>query len=84
MLPNNFDQPEGAAIDNADNIYVADAAKDSIYKYNSFGQLLIKFGGEGDFVFNSPSAVAFFDKTLYVADTDNNRILRYILSTDLQ
>ena len=84
MLPNNFDQPEGAAIDNADNIYVADAAKDSIYKYNSFGQLLIKFGGEGDFVFNSPSAIAFFDKTLYVADTDNNRILRYILSTDIQ
>ncbi len=84
MLPNNFDKPEGAAIDNANNIYVADAAKDSIYKYNSFGQLLIKFGGEGDFVFNNPSAVAFFDKTLYVADTDNNRILRYILSTDLQ
>ena len=84
MLPNNFDQPEGATIDNANNIYVADAGKDSIYKFNSFGQLLIRYGGESGDEFNHPHAVAYFDKTLYVADTDNNRILRFILSTDLQ
>jgi hypothetical protein len=79
-----FNQPEGATIDNAGNIYVADAEKDSIYKFNSFGNLLIGFGGEEGFKFNSPYSVAFFDKTLYVADTGNNRILRFILSTDIQ
>ncbi|MDZ7623899.1 MAG: hypothetical protein U5J96_05550 [Ignavibacteriaceae bacterium] len=31
--------------------------------------------------FNEPHGVAFFDKTLYVADTGNNRIVRFILST---
>ena len=84
MIPGTFSKPEGAAIDNAGNIYVADAAKDSVYKFNSFGDLLIGFGGEEGFKFNQPYSVAFFDKTLYVADTGNNRILRFILSTDIQ
>jgi len=82
MTAGLFSQPEDAAIDNTGNIYVADAAKDSIYKFNSFGDLLISFGGEDQF--NNPFSVAFFDKTLYVADTGNNRIVRFILSTDVQ
>jgi DNA-binding beta-propeller fold protein YncE len=84
METDNFDQPEGATVDGADNIYVADAGKDSVYKFNSFGQLLIGFNGAEGFKFDSPNSVAFFDRTLYVADTGNNRILRFILSTDLQ
>jgi hypothetical protein len=82
MIPGTFIQPEGAAIDNSGNIYVADATKDSVYKFNSFGDLLIGFGGEEQF--KNPNSVAFFDKTLYVADTGNNRIVRFILSTDIQ
>jgi hypothetical protein len=81
MTPGFFDIPEGAALDPAENIYVADAAADSVYKFNAFGDLLIAFGGPE--IFNGPFSVAFFDKTLYVADTGNNRILRFILSTDL-
>jgi len=82
MIPGTFIQPEGVAIDNSGNLYVADAAKDSVYKFNSFGDLLIGFGGENQF--KNPYSVAFFDKTLYVADTGNNRIIRFILSTDIQ
>ncbi len=81
MLPNFFDSPEGATVDNSGNIYVADAGKDSVYKFNPRGDLLTGFGGPDQF--NKPHAVAFFNKTLYVADTENNRILRFILSTDL-
>lgn len=81
-LPNKFSQPEGTTIDASNNIYIADASKDSIYKFNSFGDELESFGGPT--IFNKPHAVAFFDKTLYVADTGNNRILRFILSTDLR
>jgi hypothetical protein len=84
MLPNVFNQPEGAAVDGANNIYVADAGKDSVYKFNSTGQLLISFNGAEGFKFTDPNSVAFFNNTLYVADTGNNRILRFILSTDLQ
>ncbi len=81
MTPNVFERPEGATVDNAGNIYVADAETDTVYKFNSFGDLLISFGGEDQF--NEPYSVAFFDKTLYVADTGNDRIVRFILSTDL-
>ncbi len=81
MMPGFFDTPEGAAVDNSGNIYVADAGKDSVYKFNPRGDLLTGFGGPD--LFNKPHAVAFFNKTLYVADTENNRILRFILSTDL-
>ena len=81
MMPGFLNAPEGATVDNSGNIYVADAGKDSVYKFNPRGDLLTGFGGTD--LFNQPHAVAFFNKTLYVADTENNRILRFILSTDL-
>lgn len=82
VIPNSFERPEGCALDNSGNIYIADAGKDSVYKFNSFGDELNSFGGPD--VFNEPYGVAFFNKTLYVADTGNNRILRFILSTEIQ
>lgn len=84
VVPNKFDRPEGSALDNSGNIYIADAGKDSIFKFNSFGDELQSFGGSGTTSFNEPGGVAFFNKTLYVADTGNNRILRFILSTEIQ
>lgn len=86
MQSNTFSLPEDVVIDNAGNIYVADAEKDSIYKFSSFGDLLIGFDGsdEEEDKFNNPYSVAFFDRILYVADTGNNRIVRFILSTDIQ
>lgn len=82
VVPNKFGRPEGSWVDASGNIYVADAQKDSIYKFNAFGDELQSFGGPS--VFNSPGGVAVSDRTLYVADTGNNRILRFILSTDIQ
>jgi DNA-binding beta-propeller fold protein YncE len=81
-MPGIFSQPEGSALDNSFNIFIADADKDSIYKFNSFGDELQSFGGPE--TFNQLYGVDFFNKTLYVADTGNNRILRFILSTELQ
>ncbi|AFH49350.1 Hypothetical protein IALB_1642 [Ignavibacterium album JCM 16511] len=82
MSVNKFSRPEGVTVDNSGNIYVADAGRDSVYKFNSFGDELQSFGGPQ--LFNQPYAVAYFDKTLYVVDKGNNRILRFILSTDLR
>ena len=82
MVPNKFGRPEDAAVDNANNLYIADSEKDSIFIFNSFGDELQSFGGSE--IFDSPHAVAFFDKTLYVLDTNNDRVLRFILSTEIE
>jgi len=82
MTPNKFAQPHGTCLDDAGNIYVADSQKDSVFKFTPFGDELQSFGGTK--YFNGPYAVAFFDRILYVADTGNNRILRFILSTDVR
>lgn len=82
MIPNKFSRPEGCAVDQSRNIFIADADRDSIYKFNSFGDELQSFGTFSNDSFNEPHGVAFFDKTLYVADTGNNRIVRFILSTE--
>ena len=82
MRPNKFTRPEGSCIDNAGNIYIADAGKDSVFKFTPLGDELQSFGGAK--IFNEPYAVAFSDRILYVVDSGNNRILRFILSTDLR
>ncbi len=81
MIPNKFESPEDVTIDPSNNIYVVDSAKDSLFKFNAFGDERESFGGPN--VFNAPHGVAYFNKTLYIADTENNRIVRYVLSTDL-
>lgn len=81
MTPNIFVRPEGATVDNSGNMYVVETDSSSIYRFNSAGDLTIKFGDTT--LFKQPYDVAHFDRILYVADTGNNRIVRFILSTDL-
>jgi DNA-binding beta-propeller fold protein YncE len=81
MTVNKFGLPQGTTLDDANNIYVADSEKDSVFKFNTFGDELESFGGTE--IMSSPHAVAYHDRTLYVLDTDNNRILRFILSTEV-
>ncbi len=83
---NRFTQPAGLTLDLSGNLFVADAARDSIFRFNSRGVEQYSFGGSGDGEkrFHSPSGLAFFDRTLYVADKGNNRIVRFRLSTDLR
>lgn len=79
-------EPADITIDQFNNIYIIDAGKDSLFKFNSLGKLRSEsFGGEGvsPSQFVNPMGVAFFNETLYICDTGNNRILRFILSTDI-
>ncbi len=82
--PDHFTNPEGIAIDPSSNLYVIDAGKDSLFRFTTRGKEKYSFGGSGSGKekFNKPHGVAYFDKILYVADTGNNRILRFKLSTD--
>jgi len=63
-----------------------DAGRHHLLKFNSSGMEMHSFGelGSGEKQFNRSMGVAYFDKTVYVADTGNNRILRFKLSTDIQ
>lgn len=81
VKPNRFLNPVGSCLDQSGNIYIADAGKDSVFKFNSSGNELQSFGGPA--IFNKPSAVAYFDRVLYVLDAVKNQILRFKLSTDL-
>lgn len=82
------------------HIFVVDAATDSLYMFQSNGfegvnpppgssitkVINVSFGGSGNGPreFNNPSGVAYFDEIVYVADTGNNRISRFKLTTDFE
>ncbi|MDT8322959.1 MAG: hypothetical protein RRA94_02520, partial [Bacteroidota bacterium] len=77
-----YERPEDVTVDDAGNIYVIDAGLDSLFRFNPSGFITQAFGGAEQFL--HPEGVAFFDRTLYIADTGNNRVLRFVLSTDLE
>jgi len=85
-FPGIFGLAEDVTVDEFDNIYVVDVSRHSVLKFDSNGRLLLKFGtfGSGNKEFNRPQGIAYYNKTLYVADTKNNRILRFKLSTDIR
>lgn len=82
------------------HIFVVDAETDSLYMFQSNGfegvnppagsakkkVINVSFGGfgSGPRQFKNPSGVAYFDEIVYVADTGNNRIARYKLTTDFE
>lgn len=88
------------AADGTNYLFVADSGKDSILVFNNTGiegvapppgarnpaPVRASFGGTGDgpLQFNRPQGVAYFGRTVYVADTGNNRISRFRLNTDLE
>ncbi|MFM9143771.1 MAG: hypothetical protein ACKOPP_07235 [Bacteroidota bacterium] len=88
------------APDETGYLFVVDSERDSLYQFTSKGyegvnpppssgltrQVPASFGGfgSGPFQFKEPSGVAYFRRTVYVADRGNNRIMRYRLSSDLE
>lgn len=79
-----FNNPTGATVDAANNIYVADFNNHKIRKIDPSGNVTTLAGSIGGFAdgvgsaaqFNWPASVAYckVNKCLYVADYSNNRI----------
>lgn len=90
--------PEDIAVDNSGRIYVIDSKADSVFIFNRNGEFLrdrnqisiLSFGGtgSGEKQFRNPKGIAFLDvdddQVLYVADTGNNRVVRFKLSSDFE
>lgn len=86
--------------DGTNYLFVVDEAKDSLYQFTITGlegaepppgassqkNVIVSFGGTGEAAtqFRSPSAVAYADEIVYVADKGNGRILRFQLTTDFE
>lgn len=80
-----FGRAEDVAVDEHDNIFVVDSEKNSVLKFSKNGVRILSFGsqGGGSKEFQNPKGIAYSNKIIYVADTGNNRILRFMLSTDV-
>ena len=81
-----FNSPEGLAVDNAGNVYVADPLNNRIRKIDVFGEVST-YAGNGKSGFSGDGGLATLaelggptyvildnDGTMYVADTRNNRV----------
>ena len=84
IKPNRFREALGVCIDRTKrDIFIVDASQDSVIKFNSRGRFKEESFGKKtpDITLNRPGGVAVDENTLYVCDTDNNRIVLYRLST---
>lgn len=82
------------------HIYVVDSEKDSLFQFTISGEegvippansnesrnIIVSFGGTGDgpLQFDDPSGLCYFEEMIYVADKNNNRIMRFRLNTDIE
>ena len=85
IRPNRFINAMGVAIDPVrKDIFIADAAQDSIVKFNSRGRFKPESFGKKSLgiTLNHPTGIAVAENTLYVCDTGNDRVVLYRLSTD--
>jgi hypothetical protein len=76
-----FGSPDATAMDDNYAIYVIDSYRNYMFKFNSSGKLLNESFG-GSTIFNNPKGITYFNNVIYIADTGNDRIVRYKLSTD--
>jgi sugar lactone lactonase YvrE len=75
-----FNLPNDVTVDQLGNVFVTDSNNHRILKLSSDGNLILKFGSEGneDGQFNYPTGIAAdASGNIYVADYYNNRIQKF-------
>ncbi|MFW5868587.1 MAG: hypothetical protein ACOCX2_12260 [Armatimonadota bacterium] len=77
-----FRSPRGIDVDDDGNVYVADSVGDRVQKFDENGAFITTFGEEGDdegeFDFPTDVAVTPDGGTVYVLDTLNHRVQRFV------
>jgi hypothetical protein len=93
LIGDLYDRPCGATVDAERNLYIVDSGPDRScggFKFSGGGEFLKTFcqPDSMDNVFNNPAGITYDiygeRRTVFFADTGNNRILRFKLSTDLE
>jgi hypothetical protein len=77
---NQFEAPEGIAVDSSGNVWVSDRSHNRIQKFTEKGEYLLQFGteGSGNGQFEDPRGmVATGSGDLWVVDSGNARIQRF-------
>ena len=89
LRPNRFVEPAAVAIDRSRlDIFIVDSALDSVVIFNRNGLLKPESFGNGKLIsfgsnpLKNPKGVAHLTRTLYIADSGNNLIRRFRLSTE--
>jgi len=73
-------------MDRLGNVFVCFRNNSEVWKFSRYGVLQLRFGrdgGPGDRL-SGPSGIDAYQNYIYVADTDNNRIVRFEISTSVQ
>lgn len=76
----DFLSGQSISVDQFQNAYITDGVRNMVYKYSIKGELLASVGGRGwgNTQFDEPMGIdASLGVSVYVADYNNNRIVRY-------
>ncbi len=81
-----FSRPEDVDVNRDGFLFIVDSDLCRVFEFSGFGKEYESFGerGSGERQFNDPCGIAEFDGTVFVADTGNDRIVRFRLSTELK
>lgn len=74
------------SMDRLGNVFVSFRNGSEVWKFSRYGVLQLKFGqdgGPGDRL-RGPSGIDVYQNYVYVADTENNRVVRFEISTSVQ
>jgi DNA-binding beta-propeller fold protein YncE len=69
-----FEEPLAVAVNRQDEILVLDSALQWVYRYDSAGTLLNRFGGPTAFLFHPRGLTVFDDDSVALADTGTSRL----------
>ena len=74
------------AMDHLGNVFVCTRKNSQVWKFSRYGVLQLKFGQDGGpgGRLNGPGGIDIYQNHIYIADTDNNRIVRFEISTSVQ
>lgn len=66
-------------LDPLGNIFVTITSRSEVWKFDRNGKFVLRFGQDGDPAEHllNPHGIDAYQQYIYIADTDNNRVLRY-------